>query len=206
MEINEIKSYMKRKKITYAELAEMTGLSVSTITKIFAGIAKYPRVDTMKTIEKALGLSGAAGVLHFQRPAKPLPLINEVEIKDYYPVPLLGDVVAGVPIEAQENIEGYIYIAYRPAEEYFALRVHGDSMKNAGMPDKSVIVCHKQQVAESGEIVVAMLNGEQTVKRYKIHGGNVFLMPENSDFLPIPITSSDDFLILGKVVEIRITV
>ena len=56
MEIQEIKNYMKRNKISYERLAEMTGLSKSTITKIFGGFAKYPRVDTMKTIEHALGL------------------------------------------------------------------------------------------------------------------------------------------------------
>lgn len=56
MEIQEIKNYMKQKKISYAQLASMTGLSVSTITKIFGGFAKYPRVDTMQAIERALGI------------------------------------------------------------------------------------------------------------------------------------------------------
>lgn len=57
MQISEIKEYMKRNKITYEELANKTGLSKSTITKIFAGFSKYPRVDTMEAIERALGLS-----------------------------------------------------------------------------------------------------------------------------------------------------
>lgn len=131
------------------------------------------------------------------------PLLDEVELNDKYPIPLLGSVVAGVPIESQQDLEGYVYISYRPAEEYFALRVHGDSMKNAGITDKCIIICHKQETAESGEIVVAMLNGEQTVKRYKVHGNSIFLMPENPEFLPIPVTPTDDFLILGKVVEYR---
>lgn len=56
MNIQEIKSYMKKNKITYENLSKMTGLSVSTITKIFGGFAKYPRIDTMETIERALGL------------------------------------------------------------------------------------------------------------------------------------------------------
>ncbi len=56
MSIQEIKAYMKQHKISYAKLAEMTGLSVSTITKIFGGFAKYPRIDTMEAIEHALGL------------------------------------------------------------------------------------------------------------------------------------------------------
>ncbi len=192
MQISEIKAYMKANKITYEKLASMTGLSISTITKIFGGYAKYPRIDTMEAIEKALGLN------------KPSPALkDEVELNDIYPIPLLGSVVAGIPIEAQEDLEGYIYVAWRPKEEYFALRVHGDSMNNIGINDKSVIVCHKQETAENGEVVVAMLNGEQTVKRYKLHGDSVFLIPENNDFLPIPVTTKDTLIILGKVVEIR---
>lgn len=135
-----------------------------------------------------------------------IPMENMIPMEDLelFQIPLLGEVVAGVPIEAQQNLEGYIYISRRPAEDYFALRVHGDSMKNVGIVDKSIIVCHKQETAESGEIVVAMLNGEQTVKRLKVHGANIYLMPENPDFLPIPVTPTDDLVILGKVVELRV--
>ena len=86
------------------------------------------------------------------------------------------------------------------------MRVHGDSMNNAGILNKSIIICHKQETAENGEIIVAMLNKEQTVKRYKLHGDNIYLMPENPAFLPIPITNKDELIILGKVVEIRIKV
>jgi len=106
----------------------------------------------------------------------------------------------------KQDLEGYIYISFRPAEEYFALRIHGDSMKNAGIVDKCVLVCHKQETAENGEIVVAILNGEQTVKRYKVHNGDIYLMSENPDYMPMPVTPTDEFLILGKAVEIRITV
>lgn len=192
MSISELKAYLKKNKITYSELAERSGISVSTIKKVFAGISQYPRIDTVEAIERALGLN------------KPSPVLkDEVELNDIYAIPLLGSVVAGIPIEAQENLEGYVYISWRPKEEYFALRVHGDSMKNIGISDKSVIVCHKQETAENGEVIVAMLNGEQTVKRYKLHGDSVFLMPENNDYLPIPVTSKDTLIILGKVVEIR---
>lgn len=167
-------------------------------TETLKKIADYFNVSIDYLLGRELPVYHADNSLKFN--------LDEVELQDYYPVPLLGRVVAGVPIEAQENLEGYIYVSFRPSEEYFALRVHGDSMKNVGINDKAIIVCHKQETAESGEIVVAMLNGEQTVKRYKLHGGAVFLMPENSDYLPIPVTPADDFLILGKVVEIRITV
>lgn len=188
MDIELWKKIKKQKKMTIAEIAEKANLPKGSVQNIFAGYVPAPRIDTVEAIERALGINQN---------------LEQVEINDLYAIPLLGSVVAGIPIEAQENLEGYIYIAYRPKEEYFALRVHGESMKNAGIQNKSIVVCHKQETAESGEIIVAMLNGEQTIKRYKIHGENIFLMPENPDFMPIPITSKDEFIILGKVVEVR---
>ena len=186
------KDTKKKLKMTIQQISEKSGLPRRTIEDFFRGASKNPRIDTVEAIEKALGIKNA-------------PVIqDEVDLNDNYLVPLLGSVVAGVPIESQQNIDAYIYISHRPAEEYFALRVHGDSMKNVGIFDKSVLVCHKQETAENGEIVVAMLNGEQTVKRYKVHGNNIFLMPENPDYLPIPVTPTDELLILGKVVEIRV--
>ena len=190
MNIETLNEERKRMGLSVEDLADKARLPKSTIEKILFGIVKHPRIDTVQAIEKALGLDK-------------LSIPNEVEMNDLYPVPLLGSVVAGVPIEAQENLEGYIYISYRPSEEYFALRVHGDSMKNAGIFDKSVVVCHKQENADSGEIVVAMLNGEQTVKRLKIVGNNIILMPENPEFDPIFVSEKDELLFLGKVVEVR---
>lgn len=182
----------KKLKMTNQQISDKSGIPKRTVEDFFRGASKNPRIDTIEAIERALGIKSS-------------PIIkDEVDLNDNYLIPLLGSVVAGVPIESQQNLEGYIYISHRPAEEYFALRVHGDSMKNAGIFDKSVLVCHKQETAENGEIVVAMLNGEQTVKRYKVHGNNIFLMPENPDYLPIPVTPSDELIILGKVVEIRV--
>lgn len=192
MDLELWKKIKKQKGLTIAEIAQRANLPKGSVQNIFAGYVPAPRIDTVEAIEHALGIN--------QNYKEKL---DEVELNDLYAVPLLGSVVAGVPIEAQENLEGYIYISHRPKEEYFALRVHGDSMKNVGIQDKSVIVCHKQETAENGEIVVAMLNGEQTVKRYKIHNDSIFLMPENPDFMPIPITQNDELIILGKVVEVR---
>ncbi len=194
-----IELWKKRKKelhLTHDQLAEMSGVSRRTIAGIFANDERYasPTFNTIQAIERALGIN------------KNNPnYLEEVAFNDPYLIPLLGSVVAGIPIEAQEDLESYITCSFRPSEEYFALRVHGDSMKNAGIQDKSIIICHKQETAENGEIIVAMLNKEQTVKRYKIHNDSIYLMPENPDFLPIPITDHDELLILGKVVEIRIT-
>lgn len=183
--------------LTTTELGKEIGCSNPTITNYELGNRK-PDPETLVKLANYFGVS-----VDYLLGREQKPLLDEVELNDRFPIPLLGSVVAGVPIESQQDLEGYVYISYRPAEEYFALRVHGESMKNAGITDKCIIICHKQETAECGDIVVAMLNGEQTVKRYKVHGNGIFLMPENPDFLPIPVTPTDNFLILGKVIEYR---
>lgn len=133
------------------------------------------------------------------------PLPNIVDLGDETLCPLVGQVVAGMPIEAQENLEGYIYISYKPADEYFALRVHGESMVGAGIPDGAIVVVHKQNYADNRQIVVAMLNGEQTVKRFLRVDDTIILQPENPSLSPIVVSKKDDLLILGVVKEVRVT-
>lgn len=100
-------------------------------------------------------------------------------------------------------MEKQIFISYEPKKEYFAVRVHGDAMKNIGIIENSVVVAHKQNYAENDDIIIASLNGEQIIRRIKISPKAIFLTTENSDCEINPITKIDDFLILGKVVEIR---
>ena len=191
------KKVKKEKQMTIEQIAKAANLPKGTVQNIFCGYVPNPRTDTVEAIERALGI-------YTSRKIEKDPVIqDEVELQDYYAIPLLGSVVAGVPIEAQEDLEGYIYISFRPKEEYFALRVHGDSMINAGIADGAVLVVHKQECVENNDIVVAMLNKEQTVKRFKMFGDNIFLKPENPAYEMIPITGKDEFIILGKVVEVR---
>ena len=197
MNVQYWKALKKEQKLTFDALSEKSKIPKRTLEDIFSGRTPNPRTDTVEAIERALGIYTSRKI------EKDPALLDEVELQDYFPIPLLGSVVAGVPIESQEDLEGYIYISYRPKEEYFALRVHGDSMINAGIQDGSVLVVHKQECAENGDIVVAMLNNEQTVKRLKIFNNNLFLKPENSSYDMIPITEKDNFIILGKVVEVR---
>lgn len=197
MDIRNLNEERKKRNLSVAELAEKANLPKGTIEKILFGIVKNPRLDTVQAIERALCVDTSSRI------EKDPVIQDEVEINDLYPIPLLGSVVAGTPIEQQEDLEGYVFINYMPKEEYFALRVHGESMKNAGIQDKSILIVHKQETAECNDIVVAMLNREQTVKRFKRYSDNIFLMPENPDFEPIPVTPDDEFIILGKVVEVR---
>ena len=114
-------------------------------------------------------------------------------------VPLLGTVAAGVPILAQESIESFItYDSSRENPgELFALRVKGDSMINAGILNGDIIISRRVQVAEEGEIVVALIGDEATVKRFYRGDGCIELHAENPNYAPIKTTEA---IILGKVI------
>lgn len=115
-------------------------------------------------------------------------------------VPILGNVAAGSPILAEECIEDYLAFdtGGRP-EEYFALHVRGDSMINAGILSGDLVVVRRQPVANNGEIVVALLEDEATVKRFSRRNGHVWLLPENEDYQPIDGTYAS---ILGRVIAV----
>ncbi len=118
-------------------------------------------------------------------------------------VPLVGAVPAGVPIDAVENIEGEIALdlSFLPRGDRFTLRIIGDSMTGAGIFDGDLVIVKKQQVAQKGDIVVALVGGEATVKRYFPSGKTIRLQPENDEFEPIIISKhSREFRIAGKVV------
>ncbi len=194
---------IERKKLglTQTELAKLLSIDSTTVSKWELG----KTIPTQKMLTRLASLYNVSTDYLLGR-ENDLIIPDEVEFNDIYKIPLLGRVVAGVPLESEENLEGYVFINFRPKEDYFALRVKGESMINAGIRDKSILIVHKQSTAECGDIVVAMLNGESTVKRFKVFGEDIFLMPENPTFEPIRIQRSDDFLILGKVVEVRISI
>ncbi len=115
-------------------------------------------------------------------------------------VPILGKVAAGIPITAVQTCEGYVdYPASmsRGKSSLFALRVQGDSMINAGILDGDIVIVENRRYADEGEIVVALIDDEATVKRFFRDNGRVRLQPENSKMKPIYCT---DVMILGVVI------
>lgn len=114
-------------------------------------------------------------------------------------VPVLGKVTAGQPILAVEDIEGYLPFPQKEGKELFALHVSGLSMRDAGILDGDYVVAEQTPAAEDGEIVVAMIDDEATVKRFFREKDCVRLQPENPDFEPI---YTDHVFILGKVIAV----
>lgn len=118
-------------------------------------------------------------------------------------VPLLGRVPAGGLKTAVEEHEGHVYVQARGRhEDLFALRVHGESMRGAGILDGDIVIVRRQPRAESGDIVVALVEDEATVKRLRLRAGRVELHPENPAFTPI-VAAPESVRVLGKVVEVR---
>ena len=116
-------------------------------------------------------------------------------------VPLIGTVTAGMPILAVEAIEGYVPFSGEISSDkpLFALRVRGDSMIKCGILSGDIIIAEKTPVAANGDIVVALLEDEATVKRFYKEDGHFRLQPENDDYAPI---ISDEIIILGKVISL----
>ncbi|BCO36791.1 repressor LexA [Mycobacterium heckeshornense] len=133
------------------------------------------------------------------------PVLTDVSGSDALPeptfVPVLGRIAAGGPILAEEAVEDVFPLPRELVGEgaLFLLRVVGDSMVDAAICDGDWVVVRQQNVADNGDIVAAMIDGEATVKTFKRTGGQVWLMPHNPAFDPIP---GNDAAILGKVVTV----
>ena len=119
--------------------------------------------------------------------------------------PIIGRITAGLPMYAQEEWDGSIVIdadVFR-GQNIFALHVKGNSMKNAGILDGDLAICEPRQYARNGEIIVALINGEEaTVKRFFLHNDHIELRPENTEYSPVRYPFSE-VLVQGKVIGIQ---
>ena len=123
-------------------------------------------------------------------------------LRDQLGLPLVGRVAAGSPILAEEHIETHYRIdpaLFRPKPHYL-LRVHGMSMKNAGILDGDLVAVHRTPEVRSRQIVVARLDDEVTVKRYRQDGKLVWLLPENEEFEPIRVDLDSQAMVIEGVV------
>lgn len=120
-------------------------------------------------------------------------------------IPVVGRVAAGMPILAIENIEGSIVIDssfMKKSRDCFALKVKGDSMINAGIFEGDLVIVAPQSNAINGEIVVALLDDEATIKTYEKIGNTIRLIPENDNYSPIVIDNTKSFSIAGKIIGV----
>jgi repressor LexA len=123
-------------------------------------------------------------------------------LRDQLGLPLIGRVAAGSPILAEEHIETHYKLdpALFDPKPHYLLRVHGMSMKDAGILDGDLVAVHRTPEVRSRQIVVARVEDEVTVKRYRQDGSLVWLLPENEDFEPIQVDLSEQAMVIEGVV------
>lgn len=118
--------------------------------------------------------------------------------------PILGEVAAGNPLASEECFDGVFNLEeFYEAENTFVLRVKGDSMIESGIYNGDLVFIKPVSNVENGEIVVAYINNEYTVKRFIREKNTVILKPENPNYKPIEVTEEDEFMIIGRVVGIH---
>ncbi len=125
--------------------------------------------------------------------------------ENFVQLPIVGRVAAGQPILAQENIEGNFLVdsnMIRSKSDCFGLKVQGDSMINAGILEGDMVIVSPQKEAVNGDIVVALLGDEATMKRFIKSENKILLRPENEAYNDIEVNNPEDFSLVGKVVGV----
>lgn len=126
------------------------------------------------------------------------------EEKGVLRLPLIGTIAAGTPLLATQNIEDIIpipnHLLRGGGQNFFLLRVQGESMTGAHILPGDLVIIQPQQTAETGDIVAARIGEEATVKRFSRHGNRIELQPQNPNYAPIPLRKADNAAIIGKVV------
>jgi len=158
-------------------------------------------LEELGLIEKGAGKGRAIALANRESEDAP-QLMDDYEeaVGDVNRVPIVGNVAAGSPILAQECIEDYLtFDTGNRSGEFFALRVRGESMLGLGILPDDLVVVHKQPNANNGEIVVALIEDEATVKTFSRKNGEIWLLPANPDYSPIDGTHCQ---IMGKVIAV----
>lgn len=195
-----IKEAIEERGISYQALQKKSGIPKSAIQRYASGDTEKLPIDRVIKIANALSIS--PGYLMGWEDSKR-------EKTQGIKIPVLGSVVAGIPIEAIEEIIDYEEISEQLAKtgEFFALQIKGDSMEPR-MYDGDVVIVKKQEEVNSGDVAIVLVNGDEaTVKRVKIDDNGIMMIPFNSKYTPWFYTAEEceslPVRILGKVVECR---
>ena len=188
---------LKRHQTTVYRVSKATGISATTFTDWKNG-RSAPKADKLKRVADYFGVS-----LEYM-----LGLEEGVSAQEKR-VPIIGEIRAGSPIITDQTLLGYEKAEVSDVEDYFYLQVRGDSMKNIGMVDGSLVLFHKQQYADDGEIVACLVGGDSaTVKRFHRSHKTILLLPENEEYEPIRLCTEDfetgEARILGVAKEVKI--
>ena len=201
MDYSAFEHLLKINNTTVYRVSKETGIAASTFTDWKNG-RSCPKADKLRRIAAFFDVS-LDELLGGDTPRR------AVASRERRRLPIIGEIRAGSPIITNETLLGYESADVDDVEEYFYLKVCGDSMKNCGMVDGSLVLFHKQQYAENGDIVACLVGGDSaTVKRFFKRDRRIILCPENDDYSPIELSPIDfetgEARILGVAQEVKI--
>ena len=206
MSYKRFEQLLRSHDTTVYRVSKATGICASTFTDWKNG-RSVPKLEKMKRIAEHFGVS--LEYLLGSRAGRDSEIAGYTTAKANRMIPIIGEIRAGSPIITNETLLGREFADVDDVDEYFYLKVCGDSMKNIGMVDGSLVLFRKQQYAEDGDVVACLVGGEcATVKRFRRVQKSIYLIPENEDYQPIKL-STDDFeageaRILGVAREVKI--
>ena len=160
-------------------------------------IGKGLKVASVSSVKKMLDRLEEAGAIR-----RELGSARGIEVLSGFCVPVVGRVKAGLPVESEENIEGYISVKSLVKKGCFFLKVDGDSMKDKGILEGDYVMIRPSRVVRDGQIGVFRLNGEVTLKTFKKYVEKYALVAANDDYSDIPVEEHDDFEVVGELVMV----
>lgn len=180
-----LRKIMEEQGLGYEQLGDRLQMNPQTLNRYVLG-QREPKIGTAAAMAHALGVD-PLWLQGFDVPRVPIRPVSDERM-----VPILGTIRAGVPLLAQQDLEGYAAADVSDPEEHFYLRVAGNSMINAGIREGDLVLIRRQETAENGQIVACLVDGEDaTLKRFRSQKGVVILQPENPDYEPKIIPWAD---------------
>lgn len=196
-----IKRLMALNQVNATDVCNALGFKAPTFSD-WVNAKTYPRIDKIEAMSNYFGVS-KADLVEDQLPS------DAISYAPTQRIPILGRISAGLPLYAEEQIEGYTYTDLNHGGEYFALRVHGDSMDALGIKEGYLVIVRRQDYVDNGTICVVLVgDNEATMKRFYQDGDTVTLMPQSTNPKHMPQIYNlkhTPIHIIGKVVKVEFT-
>lgn len=196
-----IKRLMALNQVNATDVCNALGFKAPTFSD-WVNAKTYPRIDKIEAMSNYFGVS-KADLVEDQLPS------DAISYAPTQRIPILGRISAGLPLYADEQIEGYTYTDLNHGGEYFALRVHGDSMDALGIKEGYLVIVRRQDYVDNGTICVVLVgDNEATMKRFYQDGDTVTLMPQSTNPKHMPQIYNlkhTPIHIIGKVVKVEFT-
>ena len=198
--MNRIKEILEEKGIKQTWLADRLEKSYNMVNS-YVKNRRQPSIDDLYRIAEILSVDATDLLTSKSRE----DFDTSTESNDTVKIPLLGEVACGIPILAVENVRAEIPVSkkiLKPNSQYFLLRASGDSMDLAGINDGDLVLLKQQQTARNGDLVLALIDDEATLKEFNHNGNMVVLKPKSKNPKHQPIILTSDFKVQGIVEQI----